>query len=247
MLQGEASHRSHLWRCKTWSPPCSLLACQTLQRRLIQVRIENPFSKFTPTWSLQAWRLATITRRALTRSTRTTQAPSPTQITEHHLQAVSCQSSSPLQCSLDTQANECVDLSEFYLSRLILYDYGLSHVINCTYTRCYKYSEFCKIWLWKYSKKTYVHSFSFMLKQLADTKDNTALLMTPTLASQPHQQTFSSTQNQRKLATLQRTAHHRFLSCLMLIIRSSSQRVRSAFPGARHQRTCNKSLCLNDF
>ena len=168
MLQGEASHRSHLWRCKTWSPPCSLLACQTLQRRLIQVRIEkprSPFSKFTTTSSLQAWRLATITRRALTRSTRTTQAPSPTQITEHHLQAVSCQSSSPLQCSsLDTQANECVDLSEFYLSRLILYDYGLSHVINCTYTLCYKYSEFCKIWLWKYSKKTYVHSFSFMLK-----------------------------------------------------------------------------------
>ena len=120
-------------------------------------------SKLTPTSSLQAWRLATITRRALTRSTRTTQAPSPTQITEHHLQAVSCQSSSPLQCSsLDTQANECVDLSEFYLSRLILYDYGLSHVINCTYTLCYKYSEFCKIWLWKYSKKTYVHSFSFM-------------------------------------------------------------------------------------
>ena len=62
----------------------------------------------------------TITRPAPTRSTPTTRAPSRTQIMEPRLQVASYQSSGA-PVFIDTQANECVDVSEFYLSRLILY------------------------------------------------------------------------------------------------------------------------------
>jgi len=87
----------------------------------------------------------TITRRAPTRSTRTTRAPSPTQTTEPRLRAAYSQSSGA-PVFIDTQANECVDVSEFYLSRLILY-MAFHMLSSIVHTLCYKYSALCKIWL----------------------------------------------------------------------------------------------------
>ena len=76
----------------------------------------------------------TITRPAPTRSTPTTRAPSRTQITEPRLQVASYQSSGA-PVFIDTQANECVDVSEFYLSRLILYMafHMLSSIVHILY------------------------------------------------------------------------------------------------------------------
>ena len=128
-FQEEVSLRSLLWRCKTWSLPCSLPASLTLQLRRIQVQnqlwsglsMSGKQSRFdtknSSKTTLQVWLQVTTTRRARTPSTRTTRARSPTQITELLLPADSSPSSS-IQCPLDTQANECVDVSEFYLSLL---------------------------------------------------------------------------------------------------------------------------------
>ena len=110
--------------------------------------------------TLQVWLQVTTTRRARTPSTRTTRAQSPTQITELLLPADSSPSSS-IQCPLDTQANECVDVSEFYLSLLDwFYIYMAFHVVSIVYTLSWcKSAQLCV----RYGCEnicTFVHSLS---------------------------------------------------------------------------------------
>ena len=133
--------------------------------------------------TLQVWLQVTTTRRARTPSTRTTRARSPTQITELLLPADSSPSSS-IQCPLDTQANECVDVSEFYLSLLDwFYIYMAFHVVSIVYTLSWcKSAQLCV----RYGCEnicTFVHSLSLNAKR-SWRIPKTSLLMT--LTSQPH-------------------------------------------------------------